>query len=176
VLAFALGALLVLPGCGGGSNGKPIPRDQASRLLALLQLADQNAADGKCAGADAKVREAQTVVDQLPASVDKDVRTGLADGLDRLRALIASQCKRPAPPATTPTQTTQTTTTQTQTTPTDTTPTDTTPTTPTTTDTTTTTTPPTSTGTGTAPVPTGNGGVPTGTGAAGTGAAGGNGQ
>jgi hypothetical protein len=138
-------------------------------MIALLGQADRQAAQGTCSGADAKVRQAQSVLDSVPRSVDADVRKGLADGMDRMRSLISSRCQRPqktqtdttptetTPTVTTPTETTQTQTTQTETT---TTPTTTTPTTTTPTTTTPTTTTPTTT--------TGNGGTPpgqTGTGA-----------
>jgi hypothetical protein len=162
-LAVAATALLVLSGCGGGSgSGANIPRDKADHMIALIQQADTQAAAGVCGGADAKVREAQGVLDTLPARVGKSLRQGLADSMSHLRVLIATQCQRPQT-QTTPTQT-QTTPTQTQTTPTETTqtqttPTDTTPTTPTTTTQTQT------TQTQTTPTSTGNGGVPTGTGA-----------
>jgi hypothetical protein len=158
--ALAVGALVVLPGCGSSSKGKPIPSAAANQLLARLQVADQDARDQKCAAADSNAHAAQTIVDRLPPTVDPDVRQGLVDGLARLRSLIASQCQ---PPHTTPTQTTttqtqttqsQTTTSQTQTTATDTTPTD------TNTQTTPTTTPPTGTGTSTTTTTPGNGGVP----------------
>ncbi len=132
-------------------------------MIALLEQADRQSSQGTCNGADAKVRQAQSVLDTLPNSVDKDVRQALADGMERLRSLISSECKRPVetqtnttPTETTPTQTTQTETTQTETTttPTTTTPTTTTPTTTTPTTTTpTTTTPTTTTGTGGTPPP-----------------------
>src|SRR4051794_17279307 len=44
-LALCCGALIALPGCGGGgSKGKPIPAEQANRMIALTRLADQQAA------------------------------------------------------------------------------------------------------------------------------------
>jgi hypothetical protein len=158
----------VLPGCGGsGSKGKPIPADQASRMIALTRLADQQSAGGKCGGAAAKVREAQSVLQQVPSSVHKSVRDGLAQSYDRLLSLIQSECQRPqqtqtqttqtdtnTAPTTTPTTTTPTTTTPTTTTPTTTTPTTTTPTT----TTPTTTTPTTTTGNGGTGPPSGGGG------------------
>jgi hypothetical protein len=164
--------LLVLPGCGSKkSQGSPIPSQQANRMIALLQQADTQASSGICRGADAKVRQAQGVLDGLPRSVDPNVRRDLADGLARLRSLISQQCQ---PPQQTQTQTTQTQTTQTQTTQTDTTPTDTTTTptdtTTTPTDTTTTPTTPTTTTTTPPPTPTGTGtGTSTGTTTTGTG-------
>jgi len=172
-LALCAGVLLALPGCGSSSkdDGAPIPNAQSNQMIQLLSQADSQASANICRGADAKVRQAQSVLDSLPRSVVPDVRKGLAEGYARLRALISQQCQRPqqTPTQTTPTVTTQTETTQTETTQTDTgtgtTPTDTTPstTTPTTT-TPTTTTPSTTTPTTT----TGNGGTPpTGTGAEG---------
>jgi hypothetical protein len=146
-------------------------------MIALLQQADSQGSAGTCAGAQAKVREAEGVVATLPKSVDPKLRSELANGMERLRTLIADQCQRPQPSTTTTTptettttQTTTTPTTTTPTTPTDTTPTDTTPTqttqttttptdtTPTdTTPSTTTTTPTTTTGTGGTPPPPANG-------------------
>jgi DNA primase len=165
-LALCSGALFVLPACGSSSNGKPIPTAQAHQMIALVRLADRQSAAGTCNGAQDKVRRAQAVLENdVPKSVDRKVRQGLAESLDRLNSLIQSECQRPqkTQTQTTPTQTTQTQTTQTQTqtqtttTPTTTTPTTTTPTTTTPTTTTPTTTTPTITGAGTT---TGNGGAP----------------
>jgi hypothetical protein len=161
--ALSCGALLVLPGCGGGDKGKPIPASQADRLIKNIQAADQYSADGRCARAHTKVRDARFVLGQVPGSVDKDVRQGIADGLSRLDSLISDQCEAPQKTQTesTPTETTQTETTQTESTPTETTQTE---TQPTQTETTlTTTTPTTTTPTTTTPTTTtGNGGTPPG--------------
>lgn len=124
-LALCAGVLLALPGCGSSdSKGRPIARQPANQMIALLGQADRQSAAGICSGADAKVRQAQGVLDTLPRSVDRSVRRGLADGMERLRALISQQCRRPhrtqthtATTPTTPTTTTQTQTTQTETTP-----------------------------------------------------------
>jgi hypothetical protein len=155
----------VLPACGSSDDGKPIPTDQANQMIALVRLADKQSADGTCNGAQDKVRRAQAVLDDVPKSVDRKVRQGLAESLDRLNSLIQSECQRPqktqtetTPTDTTPTEPTQTQTqTETTTTPTTTTPTTTTPTTTTPTTTTPTTTTPTTTGTDTGA---GNGGAP----------------
>jgi hypothetical protein len=156
--------LLALPGCGSSSkdDGAPIPAVQANQMVQLLSQADSQASANICRGADAKVRQAQAVLDSLPRSVVPDVRKGLAEGYARLRALISQQCQRPqqTQTQTTPTDTTQTETTQTETTQTDT-GTGTTPTETTQTETT-----QTDTGTGTTPTDTtqttttGNGGTP----------------
>jgi hypothetical protein len=155
LLALTAGALLALPGCGGGGddNGQPIPRNQADQMIGLIRLADKQSGEGTCNGAKDKVRRAAAIADQLPRSVDADVRRGIVDGLQRLQELVSAECLKQEPQ---PTET-QTVTTETQTIPTqtetDTTPTETQPTqtdtTPTQTDTTPTdTTPTTTTGTG----------------------------
>ena len=157
--ALLCGALLVLPGCGDDKKGKPIPASQANRLISNIQAADQYSADGRCNRAHTKVRDARFVLGQVPGSVDKDVRQGIADGLSRLDSLIDDQCEAPQKTQTesTPTETTQTETTQTETTPTETTQTQTQPTQTETTLTTTTptTTTPTQTNTGTTTTGTG---------------------
>jgi hypothetical protein len=165
-LAALLCGALLLPGCGGGSDGGKIPADQARKLISAVQAADQYNADGRCARAHTKVRDARFLLGQVPRSVDSDVRQGIADGLTRLDSLITSECQRPqqTQTETTPTQTetTQTQTTQTETTPTETTPTDTTQTQTTLTETTPTETTPTQTGTGTGTTTGGTGGTPPG--------------
>ena len=166
--ALSCGALLLLPGCGDGKKGKPIPTAQADRLISAIQAADQYSADGKCQRAHTKVRDARFLLGQVPNTVDADVRKGIADGLDRLDSLIGSECQAPQKTQTqttpTHTQTTQTQTTQTQTTQTQTQPTQTDTTLTTTTPTTTT---PTQTNTGT--TTTGTGGTPPGQANGGTG-------
>jgi hypothetical protein len=159
--ALLCGALLLLPGCGDDKKGKPIPAEQADSLIKNIQAADQYSADGRCARAQTKVRDAKFVLSQVPQSVDADVRQGISDGLNHMSSLIQNECERPqnTQTATTPTET-QTTVTETQTTPTETTPTETqtTPTQTTLTGTTPTETTPTQTSTTT----TGNGGTPPG--------------
>ena len=163
---------MLLPGCGSGSGGTKIPADPANRMISLIEQADAQSHAGTCVGAQAKVREAQTVLqNEVPGSVSKDVRQGLADGMNRMILLIQQECQRPQPTQTqTQTTTTQTTTTPTTTTPTTTTPSTTTPTTTTPSTTTpTTTTPSTTTPTTTTGTSTGNGGTPTSTGPLGNG-------
>lgn len=163
---------MLLPGCGsGGSKGK-IPSSDSSRLQRAINAADTYSSNGQCRRAHGKVGDARYLLGQLPSSVDKGVRQGIADGLSRLDSLITSECQKPTPTHTTPTTTSQTTTSQTTTSETTTTPSTTTPTTTTPTTTTPTTTTPTTTTTTpstTTPTSTGNGGTPTGTGATGTG-------
>jgi hypothetical protein len=136
-------------------------------LTRAIEAADQYSSSGDCSRARKKVGDARFLLSGLPASVDKDTRQGISDGLTRLDELIVSECQKPE---TTDTATTQTETTESQTTPTETTESQTTPTqtettqtdtTPTqTTDTNTvptTTTPTTTTGNGGTPPPPGQG-------------------
>jgi len=163
---LAVAALVALPGCGSEDKGRPIPSDQASRIISLVRQADAaNQQGGHCKGAQAKVAEAQTVVEQLPRRVGKDVRQGLSDSLAHLNDLIRQEscAAQTTQTETTPSETTtsETTTSQTETTPTETTPTETTPTETTPTETTTTDTGTTTTTTTT--TTTGNGGTGPGT-------------
>ena len=132
--ALLCGALLLLPGCGNDSKGRPIPAQQADSLIKNIQAADQYSADGSCGRAHTKVRDAKFVLSQIPNNVDPDVRKGVSDGLDHLNSLIDGECERPQKTQTdtTPTETqttvTETQPTQTETTLTGTSPTETTPT------------------------------------------------
>ena len=63
-------------------------------MIALLQQADSQGSAGTCAGSQAKVREAEGVLATLPKSVDSKLRSELANGMERLRTLIADQCQR----------------------------------------------------------------------------------
>jgi cell division septation protein DedD len=134
---------------GCGSSADLIPASDASALdQSIGQVADATAA-GDCEAAASALSDAQSEFGQLPSSVNSELRSRIAAGLQRLETSVPVQCLETKPkPITTPT-TTSTTTTPTTTT--------TTPTTTTTTPTTTTTTP--TTTTTTPPVPPDNGGI-----------------
>ena len=85
---------LALAGCGGDEDkGDPIPRRDANRMVALLDLAERQSGQGTCNGARAKVREAGQIADGLPDGVDPDVRRELTSGIDRLAELVESECQ-----------------------------------------------------------------------------------
>jgi acyl-CoA reductase-like NAD-dependent aldehyde dehydrogenase len=130
---------------GCGSSTDLIPASDASALdQSIGQVADATAA-GDCEAAASALSDAQSEFSQLPASVNSELRSRIAAGLQRLETSVPVQCLETKPkPITTPTTTTTTTPT-------------TTPTTTTTTPTTTTTTPTTTTTTPT--VPPDNGGI-----------------
>ncbi|MEI7691339.1 MAG: hypothetical protein WCJ50_02310 [Actinomycetes bacterium] len=144
-LGCVLLASAAISGCG--SSAGLIPASNASALdQSIGQVADATAA-GDCEAAASALSDAQSQFNQLPSSVNSQLRARIASGLQRLTTSVPVQCLETKPkPITTPTTTTTAPTTTT-----------TTPTTTTTTPTTTTTTPTTTTTTPTTPPD--NGGI-----------------
>jgi len=150
-----LAAGLILAGCGGDEEGKPIPTATATALNSQLENIQGRLNDGS-AGAckdilggprDPNVKQVQDLIDAMPDDVDSDVRSALEDSFDNLWELVQDDCDDKAQAEeearqqreqqqqeeepdtdteTTPTETE----TETETTPTETTPTETTPTNP----------------------------------------------
>jgi hypothetical protein len=125
--ALALLAALALLGAGCGSDsekGKPIPPGVATTLQNRLDVIESqfNAGAGACSDI---LDKTQPVVErdlqQVPSSVDPDVRKALRTSFDHLFDLVTTQCQGNTNTDTTQTDTTQTDTTQTDTTQTDTT-------------------------------------------------------
>jgi hypothetical protein len=146
IFALALVASAVaFAGCGGDSEGKPIPATTAAGLQAQLEGVQRRIDQGS-AGAckdilegprDPNKQQVQDLIDSMPDSVDSDVKSALQDSFDHLWELVQQDCDDKASQTkteTTPTETTETPTTptetQTETTPTETTQTETTPTSP----------------------------------------------
>jgi cell division septation protein DedD len=157
VLAAVLGTLAALATACGQDQSGLLPRTRAERLLSALDRTERAVQAGDCTRAQRALADLQTRIDNLPGSVDRDLRTRLQQGAGRLSGQVPQDCQANQPTTTTTTETTPTDTTPTDTTPTDTTPTDTTPTDTTPTDTTPTDTTPTDTTT-TQPAP-GDGGT-----------------
>jgi hypothetical protein len=115
-------AALALPaaGCGKDKEGRPIPASQATELQRQLDSIDGRFkfGDGACNDIqNDNVPTVDRILNQVPPSVDRDVRNALRDSFDRLFQLTATQCNERKGQRTTPTQT-ETTPTQTETTPT----------------------------------------------------------
>jgi hypothetical protein len=122
----ALAAIGLLSGCG--SDKKTIPNDDGASLIRALRSARDLAGDQqKCPDLQRAVRLVQSRVESLPASVDKDTRDTLVNGVNNLIDDAQSECKNATTP-TTPTETQPTETQPTQTQPTETQPTQTQPT------------------------------------------------
>jgi hypothetical protein len=126
-------AALVAAGCGSSdSKGKPVPASARTELDKQLSSI-KNRFDfggGACSDIAQNKRSVQQTLDSLPSDVDKDVKSALSDGFDKLFQDADEQCdtskgqqtetqtteSTPAPaPTPTQTQTTQTETTPQQT-------------------------------------------------------------
>lgn len=146
LLLLTVIAAIFAAGCG--SEGDPIPPDEAGVLLIELDALEGDVESGDCASADEALNRFGQSVADLGGGVDREVRKGLTELVANLDSLLIEQCMEAEP--TTTTSTTETTTTTEETTTSETTD-------PTTTDTTDTTTPTTTTD-GTTTVPPGDGG------------------
>jgi hypothetical protein len=103
---------VVAPGCGGGDE-KTIPRENAARLVELLQEAQIAGGDqDRCDTLLRLVPRIQSEVADLPSSVDDDTRQTLEDGVDNLGQNARSECSQ-TDTETTETETTPPTTTET---------------------------------------------------------------
>jgi outer membrane murein-binding lipoprotein Lpp len=144
ILALMMAAVAAgVAGCGDSGPAPSIPADDAQTLDAKIQEIEANVQVGSCLVAQTKTDDLIADVQDLPSSVDSDVRRALESGANNLKLLLSdpSQCATRTTSTTTPsttesttesttttktrpstttsrTQTQPTTTTQTQTTPT----------------------------------------------------------
>jgi hypothetical protein len=139
ILALMLAALAGgLLGCGGGSSPDPsIGQTEATTLLGHLQEIKANVDVNSPCVAEDRTGNLIADIDQLPASVNDQVKQALQSGANNLKLLLANDCAnrtttqpttttpstteetttKPPPTTTTPTQTEPTTTTPPQTQP-----------------------------------------------------------
>jgi hypothetical protein len=85
-----------LLGCGGDSGPDPsIPGADAQTLLAKIEEVRANVDVGSCLVADEKTDELLADIDELPSSVNDDVRQALENGANNLKLLLTdpSQCE-----------------------------------------------------------------------------------
>lgn len=89
----ALIAILVagsLAACG--SDEKLVPASNATSIDAALQrVADATNSDD-CAGATSALADAQKAFDELPSSVDAQLRKSILQGLEQLTQTVPEQC------------------------------------------------------------------------------------
>jgi hypothetical protein len=89
VLSISLAALLV-SGCGGGEDPGLISRDDAPRLLELLDQAEKRFDDGSCDELETTLTELDREADQIPdAEVDARLRTTLNGEIQELTEMAA---------------------------------------------------------------------------------------
>jgi hypothetical protein len=90
---LAIAAATLLAGCGGDDG--TIPPAQGEDLVTRLDEVEGAVAEGKCDGAQASADLFVQQVDQLPASVDDEVKRGLLEGGERLQELATTECEEP---------------------------------------------------------------------------------
>ena len=94
--ATMLGALvaLALPLAGCGADKKQIPREDARKLVVVLQAAQRQADAHACTTVENTLQSLERRVEALPSSTDEDVRSSLRDGIENLRSLVAGDCSQ----------------------------------------------------------------------------------
>jgi hypothetical protein len=119
LLVITAALALLAAGCGKDKEGRPIPASQAAELRRQLDSIENRFrfGDGACNDIQRdNVPTVERVLNQIPSSVDRDVRNATRDSFERLFQLTAARCNEQRGQETTPTQT-ETTPTQTETTP-----------------------------------------------------------
>jgi hypothetical protein len=88
----------------GRDEGDPIPKTQADRLVANIELVKRHADSGSCG---TLLRNDLPALEQraqaLPSSVGSDVRTTITDAIAHLRELATQDCTKPEQQTTTDT-------------------------------------------------------------------------
>jgi outer membrane murein-binding lipoprotein Lpp len=116
---FLAAAAAGVLGCGGSSAPDPsIPAQEAAVLNSKIDEIAANVQVGSCLVASAKTDDLISDVQNLPSSVNSDVRTALANGANQLKLLLAdpNQCQGRTTTSETTTSTPSTTTESTTTT------------------------------------------------------------
>jgi hypothetical protein len=87
---------VVLAGCGGDKEGKPLPAAQVQLLNGRLDEAERRLADGSEGACkdilDDTQPEVGRIIDSLPNDVDADVRDALTESFDNLWNLVDDRC------------------------------------------------------------------------------------
>jgi hypothetical protein len=95
-------AAVLLTGCGGSSL---LDGSTANELQDSLTTVRAAIDDGRCSEARSAAREGLQRVEELPSSVDSDLRRTLKDGFDELETRVGSDCEEPVTTTTAPTTT-----------------------------------------------------------------------
>jgi hypothetical protein len=118
---FLAGAAAGVLGCGGSSGPDPsIAPQEAAVLSSKIDEIEANVQVGSCLVAADKTDDLIADVQELPSSVNSDVKSGLLNGANQLKILLSdpTQCEgrttTSETPTTTPSTTEATTTTRTQ--------------------------------------------------------------
>lgn len=99
--AAALGPSAALLVACGDDGGDLIPVQDAEEISQLLDQAAGDVAGEECRRAQATIRRAQQRADQLPPSVDADVRGRVEDGMDHVLTRVRTDCGQQTTPTNT---------------------------------------------------------------------------
>lgn len=99
--AAALGPSAALLVACGDDGGDLIPVQDAEEISQLLDQAAGDVAGEECRRAQAAIRQARQRADQLPASVDADIRDRVTDGMDHVRTRVETDCGQQTTPTNT---------------------------------------------------------------------------
>ena len=101
-LALALAVALALGACGG--EPQPIPRPQATALIADLEEAQRRVDAGACGDLEkGTFVRLDRRVERLPDGIDTDVEQALRDGVGHLKDVAEEECQANRPAQTTTT-------------------------------------------------------------------------
>ena len=95
---LALVASLAVAGCGSDNESQgDLPPDDAATLLGQLEEVEANLDVGSCFVAADEADNLIADIQDLPSSVDGDLRRALENGAEQLRVLLEDpdQCERP---------------------------------------------------------------------------------
>jgi hypothetical protein len=93
MLALALGALSAFAvACGEDREGL-IASSRASDLQASLDKIDEYVASGRCEAVDANLAALRREIEDLPGTVDRDLRVRLREGLENLEDQAPEECR-----------------------------------------------------------------------------------
>jgi len=115
LLALILAASAAFAGCGGNSGPDPsISEQNAQTLLAKIAEIRANVEVGSCLVAADKTDDLLADIEDLPSSVNSDVRQALDNGANNLKLLLTdpSKCEGRSETTTSETTTTEPTTTE----------------------------------------------------------------
>jgi hypothetical protein len=93
---FLAGASAGVLGCGGSSGPDPsIPAQEAAVLSSKIDEIQANVQVGSCVVASSKTDDLIADIQNLPSSVNSDVKSALQNGANQLKLLLAdpSQCQ-----------------------------------------------------------------------------------
>jgi hypothetical protein len=108
---LALVASLAVAGCGSDNESQgDLPPDDAATLLGQLEEVEANLDVGSCFVAADEADNLIADIQDLPSSVDGDLRRALENGAEQLRVLLEDpdQCERPTTTSETTTEETTT--------------------------------------------------------------------